>query len=1085
MYDRQSSDLLKSAPSIYDIDPEDLPRILTESYATLVSERLSKTNPDKDEDATVAFLLTIAEAYETIAGLVDDDSLRRASAFVAGSAYQILSRSDKYNSSRESQLFGRDHVSASIVATVLFLIAEQYPDAREAAEYINLNNNDQGNLYQMLGESIRNLGRGEFQDIAARSGRRSKLNLVEKDIYNKATFSLYEAILEGVELLATTVLDTSPPATFSRRFDAPQVAFSRVVEISTYNHKEIGPFSSGPTFLTTYPGPQHLASLLLKAAGTLTDASIFRIDPPSGIDLQGWNKWLRFRSKSKPVLWPNYREALKKGFHEIGNSCVMVLPTGAGKTTLAEVKMAAVLAQGKQVVFLAPTNALVEQLQYDLKEAFPEDLIGNSVSSDFDLIHTVEKELQPIEVMTPEKCLALLNFMPTAFINTGLLVFDECHMISPEAGSLRRALDGMLCVLSFQAIVPQADFLFLSAMINNGEEFSAWIEGLTEKKCISINLFWKPSRQARGVVVYSKEELAVALRKAAAIQNQLKTKGLSKPAKEELKGRPFGLFGLVHNWHPEKKEDIKLVKLSADLIQLEGKIWGKNRIYLKSNVNIVAVELAISAANSGLKTIIFVNNAAWTVSTAKKVNDRLDHDLFFTNKENQLKDAIFTEFGGLEHSLLDGFSSALPHCANLIPLERRLAESLFKRPDGPRVIVATTTLSQGMNLPAQMAILAGDIRTGSNNKPEELKAHELLNAAGRAGRAGHLANGVVVLIPSKVVLFKGVNKDLEANALKALGSILPDYECCLKLTDPLQNVLDQVQAGDEVTPEVLYSFYRLLSESTEDGKELNADKTFFRSLAAFQARTQEEKEEFQTKVKAFKRKLLEFKNEETPSWLVKLTTQSGTSPEILDKLYQHIRNNIDNLPVTIQGWAFWIIEWLKENRDAAEFCFGYDLSKAYKAVGKKKRDIFAENDFDLLFLGLQAWTSGEPINVINEALGADNSKDIKCTRARILVTDIAPRSFAFFINIVTQITTILFSENEVLPSNPAVLECVSTAVRKGYDTPEKLAFADLNKGNFLSRVEAHQNFNLNYPGGLGLPESMDYNSIYSFLAKIL
>ena len=74
-------------------------------------------------------------------------------------------------------------------------------------------------------------------------------------------------------------------------------------------------------------------------------------------------------------------------------------------------------------MFLAPTHALVEQLTVDLQEMFPKDLVGSVVSSDFDLLMVSGSQLQEIEVMTPERCLAMLSFAPEAFSDVGLLVF--------------------------------------------------------------------------------------------------------------------------------------------------------------------------------------------------------------------------------------------------------------------------------------------------------------------------------------------------------------------------------------------------------------------------------------------------------------------------------------------------------------------------------------------------------------------------------------------------------------------------------------------------------------------------------------
>ena len=190
------------------------------------------------------------------------------------------------------------------------------------------------------------------------------------------------------------------------------------------------------------------------------------------------------------------------------------------KETVSCLKIASVLASGKHVIFIAPTHALVEQLTTDLQAVFPEELLGSLVSSDFDRLFTVGTTLRKIGAagQTPEHCLALLSYAPHAFAEVGLMVFDECHLLSPVSG-LRRALDGMFCVLAFNSIAPKADFLFLSAMIRNGGDFAEWITALTGRECVFVDPLWKPSRQARGVVFY-KEDAINEAREAALKENK-------------------------------------------------------------------------------------------------------------------------------------------------------------------------------------------------------------------------------------------------------------------------------------------------------------------------------------------------------------------------------------------------------------------------------------------------------------------------------------------------------------------------------------------------------------------------------------
>ena len=66
-------------------------------------------------------------------------------------------------------------------------------------------------------------------------------------------------------------------------------------------------------------------------------------------------------AERRPYLWQNHRQAIASGYLEPGTSAAISFPTGAGKSTLAELKIAAALLRGVKVVFLAPTLALVDQ----------------------------------------------------------------------------------------------------------------------------------------------------------------------------------------------------------------------------------------------------------------------------------------------------------------------------------------------------------------------------------------------------------------------------------------------------------------------------------------------------------------------------------------------------------------------------------------------------------------------------------------------------------------------------------------------------------------------------------------------------
>jgi replicative superfamily II helicase len=142
----------------------------------------------------------------------------------------------------------------------------------------------------------------------------------------------------------------------------------------------------------------------------------------------------------------------------------------------------------------------------------------------------------------------MLSFAPEAFQDVGLLVFDECHLLSPEIGRIRRALDAMLCVLGFNHVAQEADMLFLSAMLKNVDDMAAWVAALTERPCVAVDLPWKPSRQARGVIIYDDAELtrvqdlAAETQRKADVKARKKAATLRQAAKNQLNAAPYAIL---------------------------------------------------------------------------------------------------------------------------------------------------------------------------------------------------------------------------------------------------------------------------------------------------------------------------------------------------------------------------------------------------------------------------------------------------------------------------------------------------------------------------------------------------------------
>ena len=268
-------------------------------------------------------------------------------------------------------------------------------------------------------------------------------------------------------------------------------------------------------------------------------------------------------ARGRPYLWRNHRDAIASGYLEQGVSSAISFPTGAGKSTLAELKIATALLRGEKVVFLAPTHALVGQTTRALQNTFHKYEVIGDVDEEISLADAYV--LREVTVTTPERCLMLMALQPDVFADLGLIVFDECHLLHPrEEDRSRRGLDAMLAILNLSQVAPEADLLLLSAMMKNTAEIAGWLKYLTGRECLTLDLAWKPTRQVRGCVVYPAEQIA-ALNEILAKARRDYPNHSDPPVqtRRELGASPFGLFSLLQTWSTTNREDYALVGASV------------------------------------------------------------------------------------------------------------------------------------------------------------------------------------------------------------------------------------------------------------------------------------------------------------------------------------------------------------------------------------------------------------------------------------------------------------------------------------------------------------------------------------------
>lgn len=1074
MFDANTVALIAGAPDIAGQNLTELPQRLTEAYASIVTARIRIRDAGPGSAlppetlALVEKMHRLAFTYEAFVSSLPERADRASAAFVAGAAHHVCLLAEMVGISgpRHSRL-GIQGISPEISATLLFLVAEASADAAEMAKIIN--GQEEGIVESALLTAIRHLANGRLEQLLDEP-LPVTIHFLDAEPTVQAVRTLYYLILKGIRALAVSLL--GPDEGYSRGIQEVDslAEFERVKRLCLEVLPEFIGGVEGTT-ITIFPGPFHLASLLSSVAQDLSLSALVAVPAPPLIDPNDWAEMIRGMARRRPYLWRNHREAISAGYLYPGVSSVISFPTGSGKSTLAELKIATIVLQGLKVVFLAPTLALVDQTAKALAKTFPGAELKRERNED--LLFDFENEaLSTISVMTPERCLALLSFDPESFSRVGLLIFDECHLLHPrDLDHNRRSIDAMLCLLNFTNAAPGSDLVLLSAMVKNAPEIADWINNLTGRPCIPLALTWKPTRQVRGCVVYQKAEINRLNNLLAETRKKVKTQGPPAVLKRSLFARPFGFFCLRQTWLSNERQDYSLLPLLVEPVVLATGTTKWKQWYLTPNGNKVAAILAQATASKGMKTLVFTQTIPLATSATSLLTEILDcPQIPLNTAEQSLYALAVEEMGGSDFVYLgvtpEGAlkSSSVCHHGLLLPVERQLHESLFKRKDGVNVMVATSTLAQGMNLPSEVVIIAGDSRFNPDaDRMERLEAHELLNAAGRAGRAGENSYGFVLVVPSKVVDFDNKTGHIHGHWAD-LQSIFAQSDQCLEIEDPIAPMLDQIHQSTGGQGEIArYFISRLPVDELEggEGPGESAQKFLRKSFGVHCAIARGDQAWVDSRIDA----VLAARNSNPEAnkvitWADRVSAAAGVPVGIVRTLGDALQDVPLEYDASMLDWYKWLIDWLGEQsqiipmlirRESLEGLFGKEYIQLLDDESKGRYAL------PILTRLLDLWMMGASLVEIENAFGTESRLLGKCENAREFVLRLIPE-LAYLFGLPAQILLASWAEDEDPADLPLHLKTLGSCVREGFDSTEKLLLRQIRKIPNL-RIGIHQEFN--------------------------
>ena len=515
-----------------------------------------------------------------------------------------------------------------------------------------------------------------------------------------------------------------------------------------------------------------MADLLGAIAATRIANSAWTLLPHySSLPPEKWKSYLS-RSMSIKEMWPSQRLLGEAGLYS-GASGIVQMPTSAGKSRATEliIRSAFLSARTKLVLVIAPFRALCQEIANDLEKAFkddgydvnqPSDALQPDVEFDFsklsdflDLksgIFDSEVESKPqVIILTPEKLLYILRQEPDIVQKAGLVVYDEGHQF--DTGS--RGVTYELLLTSIKRMLHEnAQSVLISAVIQNAASVAAWLLSDDSKVVSSESL------QARRLIAFA---------------------SLPKGKEGQLQ------FNVASD--SDQKFFVPRVIVSEKMPRLPKE--RKDRFFPTQESGSIALYLSLRLLKNG-GVAIFTGRK----SSAAKIVREAAEDIFrrgisleppsANSDPDEIRRFVYLfelNFGAKAYLTQAAALGIFAHHGNT-PQGVRLAIEYAMRQRLIRLIVCTSTLAQGVNLPIRYLLI-----TSAMQGRESIKVRDFHNLMGRAGRAGMYGEGTVIFTDPRLYdeRFAKTHRWKDTINLINPDSAEPTGSTLLSLFDPLRN----------------------------------------------------------------------------------------------------------------------------------------------------------------------------------------------------------------------------------------------------------------------------------------------------------
>lgn len=399
----------------------------------------------------------------------------------------------------------------------------------------------------------------------------------------------------------------------------------------------------------------------------------------------------------------------------VGKDLIIQGETSAGKTLLSEIAILDCLSKNKKALVLVPLKALVHERYKQFKRDFAPDGEYNVYASSSDYLDMDQQLINGeygVGILVYEKLFAMLCQNNCRILqDCGLIVVDELSMLSKDERGPK--LEIALEKAKASAVPPR--ILCLTTIDNKVDRIREWL-GVThgENAGDTVAVISDPVRPVgldEYIVTYDGKYMMRHI-----------------PGEKEESNRETsetGDFRLPDNKEPQS---------------------GVQRMNL-----LVKILESLHKEKKNMKTLVFVPSQSGAATLAETLVKRLPNvfervaldESMGMIKGDDAQDSLLDELNHCDQDedLKINRDKLLPygvayHHSSMSTTLREVIEAFFRKSSHAKVIVATETLTIGVNMPFDAVIITDYLIPRGQDKKRPLTNQEYRNYIGRAGRLG-------------------------------------------------------------------------------------------------------------------------------------------------------------------------------------------------------------------------------------------------------------------------------------------------------------------------------------------------------------